>query len=43
MPYFYWTGLAHMIWSNEDVSEDIMIEISKYVLTGGFNIRQALL
>lgn len=43
MPYFYWTGLAHMIWQSENNREEDQIEVFKYILTGGFNIRQALL
>ena len=39
MPYFYWTGLAHMIWASENNREEDQIEVFKYVLTGGFNIR----
>ncbi|CDW87252.1 UNKNOWN [Stylonychia lemnae] len=43
MPYFYWTGLAQMIWQSENNIEEDQIEVFKYILTGGFNIRQALL
>lgn len=38
LPYFYWSGLAHMAWDSK-LEQSMMIEVLEYVLSGGFNIR----
>lgn len=42
LPYYYWSALVHML-HQKVVPEEKMIEVFKFVLTSGFNIRQGLI